>query len=70
MNIRPFAVDVLLQGGIGSIGVYARYSPMTMFEKGKGPDVHPVSSDYSSICNLETKRGVKSAMTVGYNGAD
>ena len=43
MNIRPFAVDVLLQGGIGSIGVYARYSPMTMFEKGKGPDVHPVS---------------------------
>lgn len=43
MNIRPFTIDVLVQGGINCIGVYARYSPMTMFEKGKGPELHPVS---------------------------
>lgn len=43
MNIRPFNIDVLIQGGLDNVGFYARYSPMTMFEKNKGPELHPVS---------------------------
>lgn len=43
MNLRPVTVDFLLQAGYKWIGVYAKYSPMTLFEKGKGPELHPVS---------------------------
>ena len=43
MNIRPVTMDFLLQFGVGCIGVYAKYSPMGLFEKDKGPKVHPVS---------------------------
>lgn len=43
MNIRPVTMDFLFQAGYGWIGVYAKYSPMGLFEKDKGPKVHPVS---------------------------
>ncbi|WP_080905341.1 outer membrane beta-barrel protein [Parabacteroides sp. Marseille-P3160] len=43
MNIRPVMMDFLFQAGYDWIGLYAKYSPMTLFEKDKGPDVHPVS---------------------------
>lgn len=43
MNIRPVTMDFLLQAGYDWIGVYAKYSPMSLFGSDKGPDVHPVS---------------------------
>lgn len=43
MNIRPVTMDFLVQGGLDWIGVYAKYSPVGLFESGKGPKVHPVS---------------------------
>jgi hypothetical protein len=43
MNIRPISFDVLLQAGFDMIGVYAKYSPLELFENEKGPKIHPVS---------------------------
>lgn len=43
MNIRPVTMDFLVQGGVGCFGMYAKYSPISLFESGKGPSVHPVS---------------------------
>lgn len=43
MNLRPVSMDFLVQAGLSWIGVYAKYAPITLFEGGKGPKVHPVS---------------------------
>jgi len=43
MNIRPITMDFLFQAGYDWIGVYAKYSPVRLFESGKGPRIHPVS---------------------------
>ncbi|MDR1645434.1 MAG: PorT family protein [Tannerellaceae bacterium] len=43
MNLRPVSADILVQAGIDQIGVYARYSPLGLFEKDKGPTIYPVS---------------------------
>lgn len=43
LNIRPVSMDFLIQGGVGCFGMYAKYSPLSIFEGGKGPVVHPVS---------------------------
>lgn len=43
MNIRPVNMDFLVQGGYDWIGFYVKYSPIGLFEGGKGPRVHPVS---------------------------
>ncbi|WP_363318617.1 outer membrane beta-barrel protein [Massilibacteroides sp.] len=43
MNIRPVTMDFLIQGGYDWIGFYVKYSPVGLFEGGKGPKVHPVS---------------------------
>jgi hypothetical protein len=43
MNIRPVTMDFLFQAGYDWLGIYAKYSPMGLFEAEKGPRVHPVS---------------------------
>jgi len=43
LNIRPVSMDFLVQAGVGCFGMYARYSPQTLFEGGKGPRIHPVA---------------------------
>ncbi|GHU57150.1 hypothetical protein FACS189411_09860 [Bacteroidia bacterium] len=43
MNLRPVTMEFLVQAGYDWIGVYAKYSPMSIFESGKGPKVFPVS---------------------------
>jgi hypothetical protein len=43
MNLRPLTMDFLIQAGYDLIGVYAKYSPVGLFEGGKGPKLHPVS---------------------------
>jgi len=43
MNVRPLSVDVMVQGGYGDFGLFAKYSPCSLFESGKGPDVRGVS---------------------------
>lgn len=43
MNIRPVTVDFLFQVGWDWVGLYAKYSPVGLFETDKGPKVHPVS---------------------------
>ncbi|MDO5570682.1 MAG: PorT family protein [Bacteroidales bacterium] len=42
LNLLPLNMDFLLQAGYGSIGVYAHYSPFSLFRSGKGPDIQPV----------------------------
>lgn len=39
LNIRPIDMKFRLQVGIDDISVYGYYSPFSMFEKGKGPDL-------------------------------
>lgn len=43
MNIRPVTMDFLIQGGYNSVGFFLKYSPMGLFESGKGPQIQPVS---------------------------
>ena len=43
MNLRPVTMYFLIHAGINCIGLYAKYSPFGLFEKDKGPKVHPVS---------------------------
>lgn len=43
MNLRPVSMDFLFQVGTGCIGVFGKYSPIGLFESGKGPKVHPYS---------------------------
>ncbi len=43
MNIRPVTMDFLFQAGYDWIGIYAKYSPVGLFESNKGPKIHPVS---------------------------
>ena len=41
MNLRPGTMDVLVQAGSNDIGVFARYSPISIFEKDKGLELYP-----------------------------
>ena len=43
MTLRPVTMDLLAQVGTKDIGVYARYSPISIFEKNKGPELYPLS---------------------------
>jgi hypothetical protein len=43
MNVLPLSMDYLAQAGMGKISIYAKYSPVGIFEKGKGPDVQHAS---------------------------
>lgn len=42
-DLRPITMDFVMQAGWSHFGVYAKYSPMGLFENNKGPKVHPVS---------------------------
>lgn len=39
LNIRPIDMKFRLQVGIDDVSVYGYYSPFSMFDKGKGPDL-------------------------------
>lgn len=43
MNIHPVTMDLLFQVGTGCMGAYFKYSPIELFEKDKGPVIHPIS---------------------------
>jgi len=43
LNVMPVSVDFMAQAGYGDIGIFAKYSPFSIFESGKGPDVRAVS---------------------------
>jgi hypothetical protein len=43
LYVRPFTYDFLLNAGFKWGGLYMKYSPMELFENGKGPKVQPVS---------------------------
>lgn len=43
LNIHPVGINLLAQAGFDDFGVYLRYSTFDLFEKGKGPDLHPVT---------------------------
>ena len=43
LNVAPLTLDYLVQAGIGSFSVYAKYAPFSLFQKGKGPDVRAIS---------------------------
>jgi len=43
LNTRPLSLDYMVQAGYGSWGIYAKYSPVGIFQTNKGPDVRAVS---------------------------
>lgn len=43
MTLRPVTVDWLTQIGIRDWGVYVRYTPMSIFEHKKGPELYPLT---------------------------
>lgn len=44
LNLRPITCDVLVQAGYGCVGLYAKYSPLSLFESGRGPELYPMSA--------------------------
>lgn len=50
MNIRPVTMDFLFQAGWDWIGLYAKYSPIDLFENGKGRRCIRFLSACSCIC--------------------
>jgi len=43
MNVLPLSLDYMAQAGMGKVSIYAKYSPVGIFETGKGPDVQHAS---------------------------
>ena len=43
LNTAPLSLDFCGQIGYGCLNVYAKYSPFSIFQSGKGPDVRAVS---------------------------
>jgi hypothetical protein len=43
MTLRPVTMDILTQAGTRHWGLYLRYSPVSLFESGKGPELYPLS---------------------------
>ena len=43
MTLRPVTVDLLAQIGTRHWGAFARYSPVSLFEHKKGPELYPLS---------------------------
>ena len=43
MTLRPVTMNVLVQAGSNNIGVFSRYSPVSIFEKNKGPELYPLT---------------------------
>ena len=43
MYVNPVGVSLLAQAGYGNLGFYLRYNTYSFFQKGKGPDVAPLS---------------------------
>lgn len=43
---NPLTVDFILQAGYGLLGLYAKYSPISIFRSEKGPDAHAVSMGF------------------------
>lgn len=43
LYMRTIDAKLRVQAGIGSVSAFGYYSPFSMFEKGKGPDIKPYS---------------------------
>jgi len=43
MNVLPLSMDYVAQAGMGKVSIYAKYSPIGIFESGKGPYVQHAS---------------------------
>ena len=43
MTLRPVTMDILVQAGTRHFGLYSRYSPVSLFEKNKGPELYPLT---------------------------
>jgi len=43
MTLRPISMDLLLQAGSRNWGAYLKYSPVSLFEHNKGPELYPVA---------------------------
>jgi len=43
LNTTPLSLDYMVQAGYGSWGIYAKYSPVGIFQVNKGPDIRAVS---------------------------
>jgi hypothetical protein len=43
MTLRPVTMDILVQAGLRDVGFFTRYSPISIFEKNKGPELYPLT---------------------------
>ncbi|MDR1098750.1 MAG: PorT family protein [Tannerella sp.] len=49
MTLRPVTMDILTQVGIRHWGIYVKYSPVSLFERGKGPELYPLSVGFHTF---------------------
>jgi hypothetical protein len=43
LNIRPVTMDLLIQAGVNKLGIFASYSPFSLFRNGKGPKANQMT---------------------------
>jgi len=43
MTLRPVTYDLLFQFGTNDFGLFTRYSPISIFERNKGPELYPLT---------------------------
>ena len=43
LNTTPLSLDYMIQAGYDGVGIYAKYSPISIFQSNKGPDIRAVS---------------------------
>ena len=42
-NVNPFSLSYLVEMGWDDLGVFAKYTPTTLFKKDKGPEVQTIT---------------------------
>ena len=51
MTLRPLTMDFRAQVGTKDFGIYARYSPFSIFQNNKGPELYPLSFGFMLYTN-------------------
>ncbi len=51
LNLRPVTFDILVQAGVDNYGVFASYSPLSLFLNNKGPKGNQVTFGFQIYFN-------------------
>jgi hypothetical protein len=51
LNIPPLTLDYMIQAGYKDFSIFAKYSPLSLFREGEGPQMHTVSIGFTLQMN-------------------